>query len=205
MRKVRTPEFKNAKGINISMFIIAAFTFIISVIDLRVIFSHGQILVQIKSIGLLSTLLSIIPVTWAACLLLVIKTNKDNFSRIPCYIISILIAIAFVIYYIAYGQEDMVRNILLFSITILSIYPFIIATLTLEGRLYNRVFAIIFASILLVLTVAGAIVVFVIYSLIALSLLIPAFMYTELLLMILNYKLLKPKKKSQATNNEITH
>jgi len=206
MRKIRIAQFRNSKAINISMFIIAAFSFIISIIDFSVIFAQGQVAVQIKTLGLLSSALAIIPITWAACLTLVIKTRKDNFARTPSYIICALIAIAFVIYYVIYGKENMIRNILLFSVAILAIYPFIIATLTLEGRLYNRVFAIIFASILLALSVIGAIVLYVISSSVSLSLLIPACTYAELLLIILNYELVKPKKKNiEELKTQITH
>lgn len=206
MRKVRIPQFRNSKGINISMFIIAAFLFIISIVDLSLFFVSGQFAVQMESLGYLSSALSIIPITWAACLILVIKTKKDNFARIPSYIISALIAMAFIIYYVIYGQENMVRNVLLFSVAVLAIYPFIIAVLTLEGRMYNRVFAIIFASILIVLGFVGAIVLSVLDSKVSLSSFLPALTYTELLLMILNYDLAKPKKKNkEETKTEITH
>ena len=100
----------------------------------------------------------------------------------------------------------MVRNVLLFSVAVLAIYPFIIAVLTLEGRMYNRVFAIIFASILIVLGLVGAIVLSVLDSKVSLSSFIPALTYTELLLIILNYDLVKPKKKNKdEIKTEITH
>ena len=82
MRKIRIAQFRNSKAINISMFIIAAFSFIISIIDFSVIFAQGQVAVQIKTLGLLSSALAIIPITWAACPTLVIKTRKDNFLTI---------------------------------------------------------------------------------------------------------------------------
>lgn len=205
MKKIRIAEFKNSKYINISMLIIAGFTFILSILDFSVFFVNGQVGVRLKTIGFLSSALAIIPITWAACLLLTIKTKKNNFSRIPCYIMSALIGIAFILYYIVYGQEYQVRNILLFSVAVLAIYPFIIATLTLEGRLYNKVFSVIFSSILLVLSLVGAVVFFIYDASISLSFLIPALTYAELLLMLLNYDLLKPKKNNQTTATEITH
>ena len=204
MRKVRNAVFRNLKSINITMFIIAAFTFIFSIIDIYIFFNNGTSGVGIKSIGLLSSALAILPISWASCLILIIKTKKDHFAKVPCYIISALLVMAFILYYIMTSAEDnTVRNILIFSIVVLAVYPFIIAVLTLEGRVYNRVFATIFTSVLIGLSLVGAVVLFIIDSAISFSYLIPALNYIELLLIVLNYDLVKPVKKNQET--KVTH
>lgn len=204
MRIVRNPVLRNDKKILISMIIIAVFMFILTVFDFSIIFTQGTVALGISTVGVLSSVLSVIPLSWGLCASLLLKTKKIMFAKMPAYIISALILIAYIIYYIAAGEKNIVTNILLFSIAVLMIYPFIISTLTLEGRLYNRVFATIFSAILIFLCTAGAIVYFVLKGAIMFSLLMPTLMYVELLLIVFCFRLERPVKKEKE-EKLITH
>ena len=205
MRILRNPVMRESKKPLIAMLIIAIFMFIISVFDFSLIFYHGTVALTIESVGILSSALSIIPITWAVCSVLLMKTKKVVFAKMPCYVISIALTLAFIIYYISAGTENIVQKILVFSVVVLAIYPFIIATLTLEGRVYNRVFATIFSSILLVISVVGAIILYVISSEISLLLLFPALTYIELIIVVLQFRLEKIKKSDKEKEIIITH
>ncbi|MBQ8000694.1 MAG: hypothetical protein IJ298_05675, partial [Ruminococcus sp.] len=107
--------------------------------------------------------------------------------------------------FIAAGEKYFVYKVFGFALAVLLVYPFIIATLTIEGRMYNRVFAAIFSGILLVLSVAGAVAVCIIFKSIMVSTLIPALVYVELILNVLCYNLEKPDITTKTKANMITH
>ncbi|MBQ4568927.1 MAG: hypothetical protein IJA62_02525 [Ruminococcus sp.] len=203
MKIVRIPVLKKEKKLPVIMIIIAAFMFLISIFDITFVFKGGAFALSISTVGFWSSILSIIPLSWGLCTGLLLKFKKANFAKIPAYITCALIGIGFALYMIVAGQKNPVTSILLFSLAVLLIYPFIISTLTLEGRLYNRVFATIFSSILLAICTIGAIVYFVLKGAITLTFLIPALMYVELLLIVLCFRLEKPQRKKE--NNMITH
>ena len=122
----------------------------------------------------------------------------------PSYVICAILVMAFILYYISSGDDNVVLKLLLFSVVILAVYPHIIATLTLEGRLYNRVFATIFTSVLIAVSLIIPIAECVIGYTFGVTSLFPALSYVELLLIVLTFSLEKPKKKEQ-TSKVITH
>lgn len=204
MKIVKNAVLRDDKRIPISMIIIACFMLILSIADISILFVEGTVALSISINSTWSSLLSIIPMSWGISVGLLLKTKKPIFAKMPGYIICVTIAMAYILYYIFAGQDNVVGNILLFSIAVLLIYPFIIATLTIEGRIYNRVFATVFTGILLALTLIAAIVLCVLRSRIMLSLLIPALVYVELLLAVFCYRLEKPAKTSEGSK-VITH
>ena len=204
MKIVRTPILKTNKKPMIAMIIIAVFMLIISIVDFSVITQANNTFLSISVMGSWTSVLSIIPLTWGLCSVLLLKTKKIIFSKLPGYVLCGIVVLAFIFYYILAGQNNTTTNILLFSVAILLIYPVIIATLTLEGRLYNRVFATIFSVILIVLSVAAAIISCIIMNWFSLTFLVPALTYIELTLTVFCYTLEKPIR-TKANNNEITH
>jgi len=204
MRIVRTPVLKESKKPLIAMIIIAAASLIIPFADFSLFFTSKGVEFYVHNTSALTAVLSIVPITWITSVSLLMKTKKIAFSKMPSYVISALLALGYIIFFIAVGENVTIKFVG-FSVIVLAVYPFVIATLTLEGRLYNRVFATIFTSILIAVTLIGAIVLSVISSEIRLLLLFPALNYVELLLIVLAYKLEKPKKNTNKENNKITH
>mgnify|MGYP003289428275 CR=1 FL=1 len=204
MRIVRNPVLKSDKRIPVTIIIIAVVMFILSIIDVTITFSKGVVALNLGSLGMWSSLLSIIPLSWGLCTGLLLKTKKVNFAKIPAYIICAMIALAYALYIVIAGQKNSVTNILLFSLAVLLIYPFVISTLTLEGRLYNRVFATLFTSILLGITFIGAVIYFVLKGAVIFTLLLPTLMYVELLLIVFCFNLEKPTKNTEK-KTVITH
>lgn len=196
MKIVRDAVLRDNKKLPISIIIISALMLLLSFIDFSIVFVNGEPVASVEFFNSWLMMICVIPLTFGISTAMLMKTKKTVFSKLPSYIVCSIVVIAFVLFYIASGQDNLVVNILGFAIAILLIYPFIIAVLTIEGRMYNRVFALIFAGILLVLTVAAAIALFVVLELISLSYFIPALVYVELILTIMSYEL-KPKSKEK--------
>lgn len=196
MKIVRDAVLRDNKKLPISIIIISALMLLLSFIDFSIVFVTGEPVASVEFFNSWLMMICVIPLTFGISTAMLMKTKKTVFSKLPSYIVCSIVVIAFVLFYIASGQDNLVVNILGFAIAILLIYPFIIAVLTIEGRMYNRVFALIFAGILLVLTVAAAIALFVVLELISLSYFIPALVYVELILTIMSYEL-KPKSKEK--------
>lgn len=205
MKIVRNPVLKSNKKTMIAMIVISVFMLVISVMDFSLIFDeNNNVFLNISVMGSWTSLLTILPLSWGICTILLLKTKKIVFSKMPGYIVCAMVVLAYILYYIIAGQDNTVTNILLFSVVILLVYPIIIATLTIEGRLYNRVFATIFSIILVALSFAAAIVASVVLKWISLSFFIPTLIYIELTLAVFCYTLEKPIK-SDKNKNVITH
>lgn len=196
MKTVRDAVLKDGKKIPISIIIISALMLLLSFIDFRIVFINGEAVTSVEFFNSWLMMTCVIPFAFGISTAMLMKTKKTIFSKAPSYIVCSIIVIAFILFLIASGQDNLVMNILGFAVAILLIYPFVIAVLTIEGRLYNRVFALVFASILLILTVALAIALFFVLEIISLSYFIPALIYVELILTILCYEL-KPKSKEK--------
>ncbi len=204
MRIVRNAVLKTNKKPMLAMIIIAVFMLIVSIVDFSIMTQNNSTFLSISVMGSWTSVLSIIPLTWGLCTILLLKTKKMIFSKLPGYVLCGIVVLAFIFYYILAGQNNATTNILLFSVAILLIYPIIIATLTLEGRLYNRVFATIFSVILVLLCLAAAVVVSIVMKWFSLTFLVPALAYIELTLAVFCYNLEKPVK-SNISKKEITH
>lgn len=205
MKIVRNAVLKESKKLPVAMLIISIVMLFLSLCNICLDFSQGSPALTISSMDIWAVAISVIPVTWGACSLMLMRTKKVLFSKMPSYIICGMVLMAMIILYIAAGEKYFVYKILGFAVAILIVYPFIIATLTIEGRMYNRVFATIFSSILLALSVAGAVVACVVLKSIMLSTIIPALVYTELILNVLCYNLEKISRKPESKSNLITH
>lgn len=204
MRIVRTPVLKTNKKPMTAMIIIAVFMLITSVADISIMTQNKVTFFHLGFYGAWTTLFSIIPLCWLLCTILLLKTKKIIFSKLPGYVTCAVAVLGFILYYILFGQGNTVTNFFLFAVVVLLVYPIIIATLTLEGRLYNRVFATIFSTILVVICFAAAIVGSIVMKWYSLTFLIPALCYLELTLAVFCYNLEKPKKK-ESNNNKISH
>ncbi len=206
MKIVRNAVLKENKKIPIIMICISVVMLLLCFVNISVNFTYESPIVAIETFNIWSSIISIFPLTWAICTALLLKTKKAVFSKMPSYVFCCVILIALILYYIAFGEENIVYTILLFAVAILMVYPFIIATLTIEGRMYNRVFATIFSVLLMVLSIIGAVVLCIALETIMLSLIIPALVYLELTLTVFCYNLEKIKKSaSDEKPNIITH
>lgn len=191
MRKIKAVELSENKKLPIIIICIAVFMLILSVIKL-------EFPITDRSFGLndLASVVSVLPLTAGVSAFMLIKTKKNIFGEFPCYVIAVLIAMGFVIMFILklipQGME-----VFGFAVGILLIYPYIIAGLTIRGCVYNRVFALAFAGILLVISLVAVVVISVLISGFIVSLLILPLMYAELILTILCFELKPIKRKKE--------
>ncbi|MBE6737176.1 MAG: hypothetical protein E7566_00770 [Ruminococcaceae bacterium] len=205
MKIVRNPALKENKKPFIAMIIIAILMLVLPFTDFSLLFRSDGVEFYPHPTGVFTAVLSIIPITWITSILLLMKTKKISFAKMPAYVICALLALGYIIFFIAAGDNTVIK-LLGFSIIVLAIYPFIIATLTLEGRMYNRVFATLFTSILIGVSIIGVAVLSIISAEIRPILLFPMLTYIELLLIVLVYTLEKPAKKLKKEEvNKITH
>lgn len=204
MKIVRNPVMSENKKPFIAMIIIAVVMLILPFTDFSVYFTAHGTEFSPHPTGVLTAVLTIIPITWITSVMLLMKTKKISFAKMPAYVICAILALGYIILFIAVGDNASIKFIG-FSVVVLMIYPFIIATLTLEGRMYNRVFATLFTSILIAIAVIGTIVLSVVFAEIRLILLFPTLTYTELLILVLAFKLDKPQKAKKEQENKITH
>ncbi len=205
MKIVRNAVLKSDKKIPIAMLIISVVMLLFSICNLTLDFSTATPILSISVMDIWSIPVSVIPITWGICTMMLMKTKKVMFSKFPAYILCCMVLLAMIILFIAAGEKYFVYKVLGFALAVLLVYPFVIATLTIEGRMYNRVFATIFSGILLVLSLAGAVAVCVVFKSIMLSTLIPALVYVELILNVLCYDLKKITKTAEQKKNIITH
>ncbi len=197
MRILKNPVLKEGKIITIVMLIISAFSLFISMFSLSLDFTESGPIVAF-SFNKLASVISIIPLSYGVCTALLIKTRKSIFARIPAYIISCIIAVAFILYFIGAADGDVATIFILFTVVILLIYPFIIAVLTLEGRVVTNFFAVGISSVLIFLSTAAFIVISIYLKSITITFLLPALVYTELLLSVLCFRLEDlPKEKKE--------
>lgn len=196
MKIVRDVILKDKNKTPIIIIGISVLMLILSLCNVSINFAD-EVTLSVQFGGLWSAALSILPLTWGMSTALLIKTKKVFFAKLPSYIICAMIAIVLILYYIASSNGDVVINLLIFALAILLIYPFVIATLTLEGRLYNKVFATAFSAILLVICIIAAVAVSFAIKSFMFSALIPVLVYTELVLIVHCFDLKKPKKKTE--------
>lgn len=190
MRKIKNAVFTDNKKLTVSMIVIAVIMLLMTFIDFGFAHEGGNFNVYFGINTTFTSALSIIPISWGVSVILLKKTKKDAFAKMPAYIFCSIVGILFILYFIAKGG-DIIESLLVMMLVILAAYPFIIATLTIEGRVYNRVFATVFTSILIALTLLGGIVIGIIYKGINLLALFFPLMYVELLLIVLSFRLEK--------------
>ncbi len=189
MRKIRAVELKENKKLTIIMIAIAMLMLIFSVV--RIDITSQGIAIGFSS---LASVISVIPLTIGTSAFMLMKTKKPAFGEFPCYIISVFIVMAFALLIflkVLYGLE-----ILGFALCILMFYPYIVAGLTVRGCIYNKVFALGFAGLLILLSLIGIIVASILVGFSCTYLVLPL-MYTELILNLMHFELKPLKKKKE--------
>ena len=189
MKKVRNVALKEDTRIPVIMIILAVVMLVFSIVKIE--FPSAQPF----GFSSMSSVLSVLPLTIGISSFMLIKTKKPAFCEFPCYIIGLFVALGFILLYFL----NILKNLgfLGFAICILLIYPYIIAGLTARGCMYNKVFALGFAGLLLVLSVVAVIALTLLLGGFSCTYLILPLMYTELLLNIMCYDLRPIKKKKE--------
>lgn len=194
MKKIRAVELNENKKLPVVIIAIAVLMLVFSVI--RIDITTEGIYFGFSSFA---SVISIIPLTVGTSAFMLIKTKKPAFGEFPCYIVSAFIIMAFVLLFffkLLTGFE-----ILGFAVCILLFYPYIIAGLTIRGCMYNKLFALGFAGLLTLLSLAGVIIISVLIGFSSNYLVLPL-MYVELLLSLMCFDL-KPIKKKKDDDNSI--
>lgn len=196
MKILKDVIYREDKKLSITIILLSVLMLLLSLFDISIGFT-GDIPVSIRFGGLSSAILSIFPLSWGVSTIMLTKTKNIFFAKLPSYVICGTIVVLYALYIVITGNKNLVNNILFLSIAVLIAYPFVIAVLTMEGRVYNRVFATVFSSILLVLCVAAFIIISIATKSIMFSLLIPILIYINLLLTVLCFDLKRPEKKEE--------
>lgn len=197
MRKIRNAVFAENKGLNIAILSISGFMLLISLFSLSFVFADDVPYVELK-FNELASLISVCPLSFGVSTVLLMKTKKHIFAKLPSYIVCTIIAVAYVIYFISLG-DDIVTGVMGLVFVAFIVYPFIVAVLTIEGRVYNRVFATAFSGLLIFISLAAFVVLSIYLKTIMLSLLLPALIYLQLLLTVLSFRLEPIKKQTEQT------
>lgn len=189
MKKVRNVTLKEDTKIPVIMIILAVVMLVFSIVKIE--FPSERPF----GFSSMSSVLSVLPLTIGISAFMLIKTKKPAFCEFPCYIIGLFVALGFILLYFL----NILKNLgfLGFAICILLIYPYIIAGLTARGCMYNKVFALGFAGLLLVLSVVAVIALTLLLGGFSCTYLILPLMYTELVLSTLCYDLSPIKKKKE--------
>lgn len=196
MKKVRNVEFNQNSKLPVIIIAIAVLMLVLSVVKLEFPITEN-------SFGLnnIASIVSVLPLTAGVSAFMLIKTKKSAFGEFPCYIMAVLIVMAFIIMFILKlipgGFE-----VLGLALCILLAYPYIVAGLTIRGCVYNRVFALAFAGILLAISLVAVIAISFVISGFITSLLILPLMYAVLMLNIMCFDL-KPFKRNKEEYSSI--
>ncbi len=204
MKILKNPVFTESKKYPISIICVGVFTLLLSFFNVSFNFASEVHFIAI-SFNQLASIISIFPLTWCLSTVLLMKTKKVFFAKMPAYVTCAMLVLAYILFFIVKGQEDTVTNIFLFMLLVLLVYPLIVNVLTLEGRIYNRVFAVVFNAILIVLCLAAFVIVSVYLKTVDTLFLVPTLLYIMSLLLILSFKLesLKKKNSDYPRNNNL--
>ena len=91
MKIVRNAVLKENKRIPVAMLIISVVMLFLSVCNICLDFGTGSPILTISIMNVWALVISVIPVTWGACSLMLMRTKKVIFSKMP----SILFAVWF--------------------------------------------------------------------------------------------------------------
>ena len=201
MRKIKNAVFTEDKKLIITMIAVASIMLLMTFLNFGAKYVGGSYNFIFEINTSYTSFLSIIPLTWLVSVILLNKTKKETFAKMPSYIICSVAAMGFILYFIWTGG-NLIDNLLALMVVILAVYPFIIATLTIEGRVYNRVFATVFTSILIALTLIGGILIGIILKEFMSLIFFFPLMYVELLLIVLCFRLERIKKNKTESGEE---
>lgn len=190
MKKVRAVELNENKKLPIIIIAVAALMLIFSVVSIEI--SGSGISVGLSS---LSSVISVLPLTIGVSTFMIIKTKKPAFGEFPCYIISVLVVMAFVLLFVFKVLEGF--EFFAIMVCVLMIYPYIIAGLTVRGCMFNKLISIGFSALLLVISLIAVGAVTVLLSGFSFTYLILPLMYVELILNIMCFDLKPIKKKNE--------
>lgn len=190
MKKVRAVELSENKKLPIFIIAVAVFMLIFSVV--RIDISPEGIALGFSSFA---SVISVLPLTIGVSAFMMIKTKKPAFGEFPCYIISVLIVMAFVLLFVLKVLKGF--DFLGIMVCVLMVYPYIIAGLTVRGCMYNKAISIGFSALLLVISLIAIIAVTFLLSGFSFTYLVLPLMYVELILNILCFDLKPIKKKKE--------
>ncbi len=204
MKILKNPVFTEEKKLPISIICVGVLALLLSFFNVTFNFAAEVSYVAV-SFNKLASVISIFPLAWCLSTVLLMKTKKIFFAKLPAYVSCAMLVLAYILFFILKGQENVVTNLFLFMVLVLAVYPLIVATLTFEGRIYNRVFAVVFTAVLIVVCVASFIVISIYLKTVDTLLLVPTLLYVMLLLMVLSFKLepLKKKNTNEPVNNNL--
>ena len=204
MKVLKNPVFTESKKLSISIICVGVFTLLLSFFNVTLNFA-GEVSYIALSFNQLASIISIFPLSWCLSAVLLMKTKKVFFAKLPAYVTCAMLLLAYILYFILKGQEDMVANLFLFMLLVLLVYPLIVIVLTLEGRIYNRAFAVVFTSILIAVCFLAFAVISVYLKTVDTLYLVPTLIYVMALLLVLSFKLesLNKKKSDKPINNNL--
>lgn len=189
MKRVRAVELNENNKLPIVIIAIAALMLVLSVVSIYI--SPGGIAISFNNFA---SIISVMPLTIGVSTFMLIKTKKPAFGEFPCYIIPVFIVMAFVLLFIF----RLLNGFEFFGIMVcvLLVYPYIIAGLTVRGCMYNKLIAIGFSALLLVISLVAIVAISILLGEFSLTYLILPLMYAELILNVMCFDL-KPIKKNK--------
>lgn len=187
MRKVKDVRFNESTKLPVIIIALSVLMLVFSVLSIT--FTSEGIGFGFSSI---SSVISVVPLTIGTSAFMLIKTKKPALGEFPCYIVSVFVVMAFAILFFLKLLNGL--EVLGFAVCILMVYPYIIAGLTIRGCIYNKVFAIGFAGLLIALSVISVVVISFITGFSFTYLILPL-MYTTLLLHLMCFDLVPIKKE----------
>ena len=188
MKKLKAVEFNGNVKLPVIMIAVAVLMLVFSIV--RIDITAAGISIGFSSFA---SIISVLPLTIATSAFMLIKTKKTAFGEFPCYIITVLIVMAYIL--LSFLKILSGLGILGIAVCILLVYPYIVAGLTVRGCVYSKLFSLVFAGLLLVLSVIAVVAVSFIIGFSCTYLVLPL-MYVELLLNLMCFDL-KPLKKKK--------
>lgn len=189
MKKVRTVELNDNKKLPVIIIVIAVLMLILSVVRIEIP-SESPL-----GFNSLASIISVLPLSIGVSAFMLIKTKKPAFSEFPCYIISVLIAMAFIILFVfkLLGGFEFLG----IMVCILMIYPYIVAGLTVRGCMYNKLISIGFSALLLIISLIAVVAISVLLGGFSFTFLVLPLMYVELILNVMCFDLKPIKRKTE--------
>ncbi|MBQ8001093.1 MAG: hypothetical protein IJ298_07850, partial [Ruminococcus sp.] len=97
MKIVRKAVLREDNKIQIGMLITAVLMLVLSVCNISVDFAGTTPALAISIMSTWAIPVSVIPITWGVCTLMLMKSKKVMFSKVPSYIICCLVLLAMII------------------------------------------------------------------------------------------------------------
>lgn len=189
MKKIKNVELTEDRKIPFIIIGVAVFMLIFSVLSIDI--TAEGVKIGFSSLG---SIISVLPLTIGVSTFMMLKTKKPAFCEFPCYIISAIIVMAFIVL-LFFNLLDNFK-FLGIMLCVLMAYPYIITGLTARGCVYNKMFALAFAGILLVISLFAVIAVTIVLGGFSFTYLVLPLMYAELILTTFCFNLKPINKKN---------